>query len=108
MQKAMAELADVFGLQIVWLGDSAAEIQWNGGVAVAQTDQPEALHGSHAGHGWTYVRVPDPDAHHAAALDRGGHVLNEPHSHPNGAQRGYSARDREGNIWTFGSHEFGS
>jgi uncharacterized glyoxalase superfamily protein PhnB len=108
MHKAMAELAEVFQLQILWLGDDAAEIRWNGGVAVAQTDQPEALHGSHVGHGWTYVRVPDPDAHYAATLNRGGHVLNEPHSHPNGAQRGYSARDREGNIWTFGSHEFGS
>ena len=82
MHKAMAELAEVFQLQIVWLGDGAAEIRWNGGVAVAQTDQPEALHGSHVGHGWTYVRVPDPDAHHSTTLHRGGQVLNEPHSHP--------------------------
>ena len=108
MQQAMAELAGVFQLEIVWFGDNVAEIRWNGGVAVAQADQPEALHGSHAGHGWTYVRVHDPDAHYSATLHRGGQVLNEPHSHPNGAQRGYSARDREGNIWTFGSHAFGS
>lgn len=60
MQKAMAELAEIFELRIVWLGDGVAEIRWNGGVAVAQTDQPEALHGSHVGHGWTYVRVPIP------------------------------------------------
>lgn len=45
MQKAMAELAEIFELRIVWLGDGVAEIRWNGGVAVAQTDQPEALHG---------------------------------------------------------------
>ena len=108
MHQAMAELAEVFGLQILWLGDHAAEIRWNGGLAVAQTDQPEVLHGSHVGHGWTYVRVPDPDAHYSATLNRGGHILNEPHSSPHGPQRGYSARDREGNIWTFGSHEFGS
>lgn len=108
IRKAMAELAEVFGLQIVWFGDSVAEIRWNGGVAVAQKDQPEALHGSHVGKGWTYVRVPDPDAHYSATRNCGGHVLNEPHSVPDGAQRGYSARDREGNIWTFGSHEFGS
>ncbi len=75
---------------------------------MVQTDQPEALHGSQVGHGWTYVRVPDPGAHYSTALDRGGHVLNEPHPHPNGAQRGYSARDREGNIWTFATHAFGS
>ena len=77
MHGAMAELAEVFQLQIVWFGDDVAEIRWHGGVAVAQTDQPEALHGSHVGHDWTYVRVPDPDAHHSATLDRGGQVLNE-------------------------------
>jgi len=108
MQEAMAELAEVFGLQIAWFGDDVAEIRWNGGVAVAQTDQPEALHGSHVGQDWTYVRVSDPDAHYTAALHRGGHVLGEPHPDPSGAQRGYSARDREGNVWTFGSHKFGS
>ena len=48
MQTAMADLAEVFQLQIVWFGDDTAEIRCNGGVAVAQTDQPEALHGSHA------------------------------------------------------------
>ena len=86
MQQAMAELAEVFKLQIVWLGDDTAEIRWNSGVAVAQTDQPQDLHGSHVGHGWTYVQVSDPDAHYSATLNRGGHVLNEPHSHPTGAQ----------------------
>ena len=57
MQTAMAELPEVFQLQIVWLGDAVTEVRWSGGVAVAQTDQPEALHGSHIGHGWIYVQV---------------------------------------------------
>ena len=70
MQQAMAELGHLFGLEIVWVGDDAAEIRWNGGVSVAQTDQPEVLHGSHVGHGWTYVRVADPDAHYAQALSQ--------------------------------------
>jgi len=107
MRQAMTELGDVFGLEIAWLGDDVAEIRSNGGVAVAQKDQPEILHGSHIGHGWTYVRVADPDAHYNEAVSRGAHVLNEPHSTPDGRQRGYSARDREGNIWTFAIHEFG-
>ena len=47
MQQAMAELAEVFQLQIVSFGNNVAEIRWNGGVAVAQADEPEALHGSH-------------------------------------------------------------
>jgi hypothetical protein len=43
MRQAMAELSDVFGLEIVWLGDDAAETRSNGGVAVAQTGaRPEA------------------------------------------------------------------
>jgi hypothetical protein len=107
MQAAMFELGDLFGLQVVWMGDDAAEIRWHGGVAVAQTDRPEALHGSHVGHGWTYVRVDDPDEHYAKAIGGGANVLNEPHSTPDGRQRGYSARDREGNIWTFAVQEFG-
>lgn len=37
IQKAMAELAEVLQLQIVWLGDDD-EIRWNGGVAVTQTE----------------------------------------------------------------------
>ena len=107
MKLAMPELGDLFGLEIVWLGDDAAEIRWDDGVAVAQKEQPELLHGSHVGHGWTYVRVADPDAHHAQARSRGARILNEPHSTPDGRQRGYSARDREGNIWTFAIQRFG-
>jgi hypothetical protein len=107
MKLAMPELGDLFGLEIVWLGDDAAEIRWDDGVAVAQTDQPELLHGSHVGHGWKYVRVADPDAHHAQARGRGARILNEPHSIPDPRQRGYSARGREGNIWTFAIQRFG-
>jgi uncharacterized glyoxalase superfamily protein PhnB len=107
MRAAMAELADVFGLHIVWFGDSVAEIRWDGGVAVAQADQPEDLHGSHVGRGWTYVQVADPDAHYSATVVRNGNALNAPHTAAGGAQRGYSARDREGNVWTFGTHRFG-
>lgn len=107
MNQAMEELGDAFELEIVWVGDDAAEIRWNGGVAVAQKDQPELFHGSHVGHGWTYVRVNDPDAHFSHVQSRGGKILNEPHSTPDGQQRGYSARDREGNVWTFAIQEFG-
>jgi uncharacterized glyoxalase superfamily protein PhnB len=107
MKRSMEGLQDQFGLEVVWMGDDAAEIRWDGGVAVAQTDRPEALHGSHVGHGWTYVCVQDPDAHYAAAVARGAQVLGEPHSTSDGLQRGYSARDREGNIWTFATHRFG-
>jgi hypothetical protein len=70
MHTAMAELAEVYGLQIAWFGADVAEIRWHGGVT--QTDQPEARCGSHVGHGRTCVQVPDPDAHYSATLHRGG------------------------------------
>ena len=107
MKAAMQELHDVFGLDVVWIYDDGAEIRWEGGVAVAQSDRPVDLHGSHVGRGWTYVRVDDPDAHYAAAVERGADTVNEPHSTPDGAQRGYSVRDREGNLWTFAKQRFG-
>ena|ERR1035437_1681360 len=107
MQIAMAELHGVYGFEIVWQGDSAAEIRWQGGVAVAQLDPPELLHGSHVGHDWTYVQVDDPDEHYSRALASGASVTGEPHSTPDGLHRGYSAHDREGNPWTFALYRFG-
>jgi uncharacterized glyoxalase superfamily protein PhnB len=107
MPLAMAELHDVYGFEIVWQGDETAEIRWHGGVAVAQLDQPDLLHGTHVGHGWTYVHVEDPDEHYARALTNGASVTGEPHSTPDGLQRGYSAHDREGNLWTFALYRFG-
>lgn len=103
----MQQLQSVFGLDVRSLGDDAAEITWNGGVAVAQTERPADLHGPHAGSGWTYVVVDDPDRHYARAVGAGAETLNEPYSTPDGLQRGYSARDREGNLWTFGIKQFG-
>ena len=106
MQLTMAELHDVYGFEIVRQGDGASEIRWRGGVGVAQLDQPEPLHGSHVGHGWTYVQVDDPDEHYARALTNGASVTGEPHSTHDGLQRGYSAHDREGNLWTFALYRF--
>ena len=63
--------------------------------------RPEDLHGSHTGQGWVYIAVGDPDAHYQRAKAAGVAVLNAPHG--DGAQRGYSARDLEGNLWSFGT-----
>ena len=45
----------------------------------------------------------DLDAHYQRAKAAGIAVLNEPHDALNGTQRGYSARDLEGNLWSFGT-----
>ena len=79
MRQAMAELGDVFGLEMLWFGEDASSDQKkNGGIAVAQADQPRMLQGCHVGRRWTYVRVAHPDTHCARTLSR-GRVLSEPH-----------------------------
>jgi uncharacterized glyoxalase superfamily protein PhnB len=50
-----------------------------------------------------YVEVADPDAHSERARAAGAEVLGEPHDAMGGTVRGYSARDLEGNLWSFGS-----
>jgi uncharacterized glyoxalase superfamily protein PhnB len=72
-------------------------------MVMVQPELPEELHGEHAGRGWVYVVVDDPDAHRARALQAGAEVLGEVHDAMDGAQHGYSARDLEGNLWSFGT-----
>jgi uncharacterized glyoxalase superfamily protein PhnB len=72
------------------------------GRVLLQPDLPDELHGSHAGQGWVYVAVADPGAHLMHAQAAGAEVLGDPHDAIDGTQRGYSARDPEGNLWSFG------
>ena len=72
------------------------------GRILLQPDLPDQLHGSHLGQGWVYVDIADPDAHFERAKAAGAKVLGEPHDAMGGKMRGYSARDLEGNLWSFG------
>jgi uncharacterized glyoxalase superfamily protein PhnB len=72
------------------------------GRVLLQADLPDELHGSHVGQGWVYVAVADLHAHFRRAKAAGAKVLNEPHDAFEGAQRGCSARDPEGNLWSCG------
>ena len=47
-----------------------------------------------------HLAVDDIDGHHRRTKAAGVEVLNEPHAGP-GGMHGYSARDLEGNVWTF-------
>jgi uncharacterized glyoxalase superfamily protein PhnB len=64
---------------------------------------PEDLHGSHTVQAWVYIALDDVDVHYQRAKAAGVEVLNEPHDAMDSAQRGYSARDLEGNLWSFGT-----
>jgi uncharacterized glyoxalase superfamily protein PhnB len=82
----------------------AAAVRHGQGMVMVQPELPADLHGNHAGQGWVYVVVTDPDAHYERAKAAGAEVLGEPHDAFDGRQRGYSARDPEGNLWSFGTY----
>jgi uncharacterized glyoxalase superfamily protein PhnB len=59
---------------------------------------------SHVGQGWTYVAVEgDIDAHHERARAAGAEITREPEDQEYGS-RDYSAKDLEGNVWSFGTY----
>jgi uncharacterized glyoxalase superfamily protein PhnB len=80
-----------------------ASVSHADGVVLIQPDVPEELHGSHLGQGWVYVAVTDADTHFERARSAGAMVLGPPHEAFEGGLRGYSARDPEGNLWSFGT-----
>jgi uncharacterized glyoxalase superfamily protein PhnB len=51
-----------------------------------------------------YVIVDDPDAHHARAAAAGARIVRDLVDEPYGS-REYSARDPEGNLWSFGTYD---
>jgi uncharacterized glyoxalase superfamily protein PhnB len=76
------------------------------------------LLGSYDGGGWlggrpmeplassisVYVVVGDPDAHYARAKKAGATIVREITDEDYGS-REYSARDLEGNLWSFGTYD---
>jgi uncharacterized glyoxalase superfamily protein PhnB len=53
--------------------------------------------------GWNYVVVADADAHYAQAKAAGAEIIREIEDQDYGS-RDYSARDPEGNVWSFGTY----
>ncbi len=51
-----------------------------------------------------YAVVADPDAHYARANAAGARIVRELADQPYGS-REYSARDLEGNLWSFGTYD---
>lgn len=107
VESALEFLERAFGLEPVVFGRGPegvrfAAVRHGRGLVAVQPELPEELHGEHSGRGWVYVVVDDPDEHHRRAKAAGAEVLGEPHDAFEGRQRGYSVRDPEGNLWTFG------
>jgi uncharacterized glyoxalase superfamily protein PhnB len=56
-----------------------------------------------AGGSSVYVVVADPDGHHERAKSVGAEIVFEPYDTDYGS-REYTARDPEGNFWSFGTY----
>ena len=69
--------------------------------------RPDGPFGDHAGQGWCYVVVADADAHHDRAVAAGRRGRRTPLTDQDYGSRDYSARDPEGNLWSFGTYAAG-
>jgi uncharacterized glyoxalase superfamily protein PhnB len=109
LEAALEFLEKAFGLEPEVLGTDEhgairhAAVRHSEGLVLLQPDLPDQLHGTHLGQGWVYVAVTDPDSHFERARAAGAKMLGEPHDALEGQMRGYSARDLEGNLWSFGT-----
>lgn len=81
------------GAGLIMLGQYADE-GWMGGSA------PDPLASTMS----LYVVVADPDAHHEQATAAGAQIVRELADMDYGS-REYSARDLEGNLWSFGTYD---
>lgn len=112
---ALDWLKDAFGFQdrTVYRGESGeinhAELQFGGGIVMFGQYREDGWMGGHppdplASTASLYVVVEDPDAHYTRAVAAGARIVREPADQDYGS-REYSARDLEGNLWSFGTYD---
>ncbi len=82
-----------------------AELSGFGGIVMLGTEPADGdpLWGSHAGQGWVYLSTEQPDALHDRAVAAGAEIV-KPLADTDYGSREFSARDPEGNIWSFGTY----
>jgi uncharacterized glyoxalase superfamily protein PhnB len=104
---AIEWLERAFGLErhVVYDGPdgtvSHAELRYGDGLVMLGAWRGEDDH-RRPGQGWAYVAVDDLDAHHARAEAAGAEIVDGPQHQDYGSF--YSARDPEGNLWSFGTY----
>ncbi|MCP3801497.1 glyoxalase [Allokutzneria sp. A3M-2-11 16] len=74
-----------------------AELGWTDNIIMIGTSERGT------GAGWLYLSVANPDAHFARAVAAGARVVRELADTEHGS-REYTARDLEGNLWSFGTY----
>lgn len=81
-----------------------AELRYGDGMIMLGSEgETPGRFGHHAGQSWQYVVVEDPDEHHRRAEAAGAEIVMELADQSYGS-REYSARDLEGNLWSFGTY----
>ena len=83
-----------------------AELRWGDSILMAGEENEDRVGkwGKHAGYGWTYLSVEDADAHHDRAKQAGAEIIF-PLTDTDYGSRDYTARDPEGNVWSFGTYD---
>ncbi|CAL9417079.1 putative protein [Streptomyces sp. enrichment culture] len=113
---AIRQLTEAFGFTelSVYEGEGGAVmhaelVQGNGAVMLGSKGRggvfDTAMKG--AGPAGVYIVVDDVDAHHRRAVERGAEILMPPTDQDHGS-RDYTARDLEGNVWSFGTYAPGA
>jgi uncharacterized glyoxalase superfamily protein PhnB len=110
---AIRFLVDAFGFEEALVvpgeGERAvahAELRWplGGGVMLGSTAYTEGVHADmKAGGASVYVVTDEPDALFERATAAGAEVVQGLRDEDYGS-RGFTVRDREGNLWSFGTY----
>jgi uncharacterized glyoxalase superfamily protein PhnB len=115
-ERALAFLVEAFGFREALAvrdrqGDVVhAELRWPGGGAVVfgSTKHTEGVHGAmKPGTSASYVVADDVDAVYQRALAADAEIVQGPNETTFGSgvpTRAFTARDPEGNLWTFGTY----
>ena len=81
-----------------------AELRFREGVQMLGDERNHnPAFGDRVGQAWLYLVVEDPDAHYERAKAAGAEIIMELTDTDYGS-RDYSARDPEGNLWSFGTY----
>jgi uncharacterized glyoxalase superfamily protein PhnB len=105
-------LCEAFGFErhAVYEGDDGAiehaQLTLGRGMVMLSTEREDDDRGwgKHAGQGWNYVAVANPDTHYERAKAAGATIVRELEDQDYGS-RDYTAKDPEGNLWSFGSYD---
>lgn len=110
---AIAFLKDAFGFTEIAVHEGEdgsvqhAELSYGNGMVMLGSTRPETEYGrstKNLGPTSVYVVVENADAHHRQAVARGADVVLSLRDEDYGS-RDYTARDTEGNLWTFGTYQ---